>query len=230
MVQTKDFERLMGALHIPNDPQILKKAKYLYFQAKFATLADEYKTVIDEIDSKNFNKAGKVFGELFKKSVKDFKKTGEDLIAYQAFGNGLSGALDVPLPSESVNCYNDKEAKLMMDFFRGFARAITEGKWYKADQTAAEYWEKEGKALLEKVPSKAWNCDMNSSDTKKLEEKIGLDLNSQEFRDKMFEYLTDHNIMFYSYLRTMHYAFEKNDYLHAGSAYAHLLEAVAKSK
>jgi len=229
MVQTKDFESLMDTLRISHDPQILNKAKYLYFQAKFGSLADEFKFIVEEIDSKNFNKAGKTFAELSKRHVKDFKKIGEDVLSYQAFSNGISGTLGLPLPSESIACYSSKDAKSLMDFFRGFSHAVNEGRWYKSEHSAAEYWEKEGKELLEKVSKKAWNCDMNSSDTKQMGEKLGLDLNGQEFRDKMWDYLNDHNIMFYSYLRTMNMAFEKNDYLHAGSAYAHLLEAVAKS-
>jgi len=229
MVQTKDFERLMDSLHISHDPENLKKGKYLYFQAKFGTLADEFKKIVDEIEDGKFNQAGKTYGELLKKSVKDFKKQGEEVLGYQAFSNGISGALGLPLPTESYACYGQKDAKAILDFFRGFSHAVAEGRWYRADHSASDYWEKEGKTLLEKVSSKAWTCDMNSKDTKLIGEKLGIDLNSQEFRDKMWNYLNDHNIMFYSYLRTMNSAFGKNDYLHAGSAYAHLLEAVAKS-
>jgi len=50
MYETKDYERLMDAMHVPNDPKALDKVKHLYSQAKFASLADEYKPVIDEAD------------------------------------------------------------------------------------------------------------------------------------------------------------------------------------
>jgi len=229
MVHSHDFERLTDSLHISHDPETLKNAKYLYYQAKFSNLADDYKSVIDEIDKKDFNKAGKNFADLFKKSIKDFKKQGEDLLAYQAFGNGISGALGVEFPSDSISCYNPKHAKLLMDFFRGISHAVTEGRWYKADQSTADYWKSEGKSLLEQIPDKVWNCDLNSKDSKKISEKIGMDLNSKEFRDKMWDYVNDHNIMFYSYLRSMRSAIHRGDYLHAGASYAHLLEAVAKS-
>jgi len=229
MVQSHDFERLTDALHISHDIGEIKRAKYLYFEAKYASLADDYKGIVEAVDSKDFNKAGKLFGELFRKCVKDYKKQGEDLLAYQAFGNGISGTLGVALPSDSLNCYSSKDAKVLLDFFRGISHAVADGRWYHADKSTLNYWEKEGKALLEKVPSKVWNCDMKSSDSKQISEKVGMDLNSQEFRDKMWTYVNDHNIMFYSYLRTMNSAFEKNDYLHAGATYAHLVEAIVKS-
>jgi len=229
MFNTHDFERLTDSLHICHDPEALKSAKYLYYQANFANLADDYKGIIEEIDNNDFNKAGKLLAVLFKKSVEDFKNQGEDLLAYQAFGNGLSGALGVSLPSDSVGCYNAKNAKLLMDFFRGFSHAVSEGRWYHADHSAVEYWEKEGKALLEQIPNKVWSCDMSSKDSKEISEKIGMDLGSKEFRDKMWDYVNDHNIMFYSYLRSIKMAIDRGDYLHAGASYAHLLEAVAKS-
>jgi len=229
MVETKDFERLTDALHIPHDPEVLMKAKYLYYQAKFDTLAEEYKGVYNEVVNKNFNKAGKVFAEVFKKAASEYNRQGEDLLALQAFGNGLSETLGLPLPAAKVNCYNGKDAKLVMDFFKGLSHAVAEGKWYRADSSASDYWSSEGKSLLEKIDKKVLKCDMNSHDSKNLNEKLGLDLSSKEFREKMCDYTTDHNIMFYSYLRTMNSAFEKNDYLHAAAAYAHLLEAVSKS-
>jgi len=70
---------------------------------------------------------------------------------------------------------------------------------------------------------------MNSKDSKEISEKIGMDLGTKEFRDKMWNYVNDHNIMFYSYLRSIKIAIRRGDYLHAGASYAHLLEAVAKS-
>jgi len=229
MVDSHDFERLSDSLHISHDAETLKRAKYLYYEAKYASLADDYKLIIDELDKKDFAQAGKLFAELFQKSVKDFKKQGEDLLSYEAFSNGLSATLGLELPTEGFKCYNSNQAKILMDFFKGIADAVTEGRWYKADQSTADYWKKQGKDLLSQIPDKVWKCDMNSKDSKQISEKIGMDLNSQEFRDKMWDYVSDHNIMFYSYLKSMNSAFTKGDYLHAGAAYAHLLEAIAKA-
>jgi len=229
MTETKDFQRLADSLDITGDSEALNKAKYLYYEAKFVELAEPFQKIVKEIDDGNFNNAGRSFAELFKNSVKDYKHTGEDLLAHQAFGNGLSGALGVSLPSDSLKCYNAKNAKILMDFFRGMSEAVTEGRWYKADETSSEYWESEGKNLLSKIPKKVWDCDMKSKETKEISEKLGIDIGSQEFRDKMFEYINDHNIMYYSYMRSMKLAIDKGDYLHAGAVYAHLIEAVAKA-
>jgi len=81
---------------------------------------------------------------------------------------------------------------------------------------------------LEQIPDKVWKCDLNSVESKRLAEELGIDLSSKEFMEKMWDYISDHNIMYYGYLRTMKMSFDKHDYLHAGAAYAHLLEAVAK--
>jgi len=229
MAQTKDFERLTDSLDVSKDLEVLKKMSYLYFEAKFAQIADEFRGVIHEIDGKEYNKAGKKYAEMLKKAVKDFSSQGEELIAYQAFSNGVTGTLSLPLPSQNLNCYSSKDAKPIMDFYRGLAHAVAEGKFNKADESAASYWEKEGKTLLEKIPKKVMTCESSSNESKQLSDKLGVDIHSKDFRDKMWNYMKNHNIMFYSYLKTMNAAFGKNDNLHAGSAYAHLLEAVSKS-
>lgn len=229
MFHSHDFDRLADSLHISHDHEVIKKATYLYYQAKYADLADDFGQIVEEIDNKNYNNAGKIYAELFKRSVEDYKKRGEDLLAYQAFGNGLSGTLGAALPSESVDCYKEEHAKLLMDFFRGISDAVTDAKWYRADKAAADYWEQEGRDLLSKIPSKVWRCDMKSKDSKEISEKIGIELGSQQFREKMWDYMSDHNIMFYSYVKYISTELHKGDYVHAGAAYAHLLEAIAKS-
>jgi len=228
MADTNDFERMTHKLGVPNDPEYLKKAKYIYFQAKFADITDDFKVIVDHIDKKEFELAGKDFGHLFKNAMKEYQHHGEDLLAQQAFGNGLSGALGLPYPKDCLKCYNAKNAKLWLDFFRGSADSITEGRWYKADDTAKDYWDKEGKDLLEQIPDKVWKCDLNSVESKRLAEELGIDLSSKEFMEKMWDYISDHNIMYYGYLRSMKVSFDRNDYLHAGAAYGHLLQAVAK--
>jgi len=230
MWATRDWEKLTDALDISKDPEVLHKAKYLIYQAKFPILANDFKEIISELDSKNFKKAGLAWGKVFKRVIQEYKDQGEDLLAYQSFGNGLSGTLGTSLPEESIKCYDSESAKLMMDFFRGVTKKVSEGKWHKAHESTSEFWESEGKELLGKIPKKVWACDMKSKDSKEISEKIGIDLGSKEFMAKMWKYLEEHNILFYGYMRTMHKAIEKGDYLHAGATYTHLLKSVAKNE
>jgi len=228
VVATKDFERVASALDLPRDLEALKNAEFIYYQAKFDILFEQFKTVYHEVEAKNYNQAGINFGNVFKKAAAEYKKQGEDLITFQAFSNGLSEGLSLPLPSQRINCYTSKDAKLAIDFFRGWSRAVAEGTWYKADSSVSEYWEKEGKSLLEKIDKKVIKCDMDSNESKHLNDKLGVDISSKEFRDQMSAFIKDHNIKFYTYLRTMNSAFEKNDYFHGAGAYAQLLSAIAK--
>ena len=228
---TQDITDLLDALNIKKrDPSKFGMALYLNYQAHYDDLYEAYQPLIDNLNAKNFTEAGRVYGDILNYTVTTIRKEGSSLQAFNGFGNGFSIQLDIDEPSDSLDCYDNDTSSVSLNFIYKLSVAVTDGKFYEAPVNTLNFWEKEGKDILSKLPKDVMDCDSQSNDHQLVSNKLGIDIYTEEFGDLMKRYINNHRLSYYGYLKGIRSSFEDHNFIHAGEAYAELISAIASKK
>lgn len=231
VAQTQDLQDLYNKLNITNrDPQVLGIISYIHFQASIGELAVDMPKIISAIDNKDFTEAGELSAVNAEESLGDVNNKGTSLLALKGLWNGVHIGLELPDAASILQCWNNETASVRLEFVYGLAHAVAEGSAKDAAYNTEKWYEEKGKELLGKIPAEAWECWKNSDDTKKESERLKVDITSDEFHEKGKKFVLSHQVPYWKLQKIIKENLEQHNFIHAGSAYASLLEAIAATK
>jgi len=231
IAQTQDFSDLVAALGIKRDPMLDNIGNWLYYQADYSHMLDDYYSqVLQSLDAKNFTAAGDAYGVGMKQVVDAVKEQGFYYLAHAGLSNGFALGLDIDLPNDSLTVWNDTTAAYDLGFMIEATRAVAEGKWWESYENLVKFWEEKGEDILGHIPLSVWECLEGSDDNKKVTEKLGVDVMSKEFEDLALAWIKKHPWKYHAHAKLMLKSFEQLNVLHAGNLHAALVSEIAKSK
>jgi len=228
---TEDFSKLLNALDAKErNPELFMLAKYIYYQANFGSLAEALPKITSALDGKDFSKAGDLAGGLINTTVSELKSRGLALEALNALWNGVHIGLGLPDAKSVWSCWNNDTATVRLEFIYGMAAAVANGKQNDAAHNTEKWYEETGKDLVNKIPDDAWKCWSESEDTKSDSQKLGVDITSNQFYERVDKFVHGHQAAYWQLQKAIKISLEQHNFLHAGSAYAHLLQAAVAAK
>lgn len=231
IAMTQDFTDLLDALDIKQrNPRDFMIAKYVYYQAEYPDLVENFLPVIDGLDSKNYTAAGKAYANVIAKLVNSVKKQGLNFLAYEGFQNGIAVRLDIENPSDILECWDNENAGYYLEFLYRLSQYVTEGKWQDAPYNANKFWYETGRELMKKIPKEVGECVQKSEDNGLIRKTLGIDVESKEFLDLMLKYIGENRIHFFWMMKGLRHSFDHFNVNHAGYVWGHFLEQIAKSK
>jgi len=230
IVQTQDLSDLLDALGVKRDPFLANVGNYLYYQAHFAKMYDDFHQVLDHLNAKDYKSAGEAYAVQTKNTVDTIVGEGLYYLGHTGFANGFALGLDIDLPSDSLTVWNDTTAMYDLELMVDGARTVAEGKWWESYNNLERWWERKGKEIFEKIPGSVWECLEGSEDNKKITKKLGMNILTEEFGNAMLVYVQKHPLKYHCHAKMLVKAFDEFNLLHAGSLHAHLVKDVVKSK
>jgi len=226
---TDDFSRLLDALGIQHkDPESLAIFDYIFYQARYNSLLQEFVPVIQGLDVNDNKEAAIAISRTLSNMVSSFKEEGVYSIANQAFGNGLAMSLDIDDPNDSLECWDDESSAHYLDFFYRLAEVISEGGWRDAPINTHYFWKEEGEEIFKRIPSTVWDCVIASYDSRNLANALGIDIYTAEFREMMEKWITKNRLSYFMILKGIKTSFENKNLHHAGSLWGDFLDKVSK--
>jgi len=230
IVESQDFSDLLEALGVERDPILTEISGWLYYQADFPKLLEDYKPIIQNLDNKNWSAAGAAYGDVMKDNVDAVKNQGVHYLSEAGLLNGFSLGLDIDLPNDTLTVWNDTTAAYDLDFAYEAARAVADGHWWDSWRNLVKFWEEKGEDILGHIPMSVWECIQGSEDNKKITEKLGVDVMSKEFEDLAVAWIKKHQWKYHAHAKLVKYNLEQLHFIHAGVLKAHLVKEIAKSK
>lgn len=228
---TQDLTDLLDALNITKrDPERFGMALYLIYQAHYDDLFAAYQPMIDNLNAKNFTEAGKTYGDVLNYTVKTIRKEGTSFEAFNGFGNGFAIQLDLEEPSDSLECYDNDTSSVGIEFLYKLSVAVTDGKIFESPVNALNFYENEGKKILDSLPESVMDCDASSNDHQSIVQKLGIEIYSDDFTNLLKTYINNNRLSFYGYMKGLRNNFEEHNFVHAGQVYAHLISSIASKK
>jgi hypothetical protein len=229
--KTQDVTKLFDQLGIQDkDPESISRLFYIYYQARYETLLESFKPLIEDLESKRYSDAGYKYGKILSAAAGALSKEGSSYLALYALKSGIISGLDLDCPVDCIKCYNNETAETGIRFFKELVKAIVEGGWKDIETTGEKFWENKGRTIFGQFPESVFRCDMESEVTKKLNEKTGVVFGSEEFITLLRKYAREHNYTFYSYAKIMQHLLDNDDYILAGKTCGHFLESVGSNK
>jgi len=228
---TQDFTNLLNAVNLKErNPHEFGIYTYIFYQAHYRDLFEGFKPVLENFNTESINAAGNAFGALIHDTVAAIKEEGFGHIIFTAFGNGGAIALDIDEPDDSLQCYDNAAATLLMEFIYKMSAAVANGDWREGALNAIKFIDSEGKDLISKIPKEDFDCTVQSQDTQEFSRAIGIDMTSTEFHDRLVRYIYDNRLQYYSFSKSLKTAFDNGNLHHAGSIYYNFLKKVAAWK
>lgn len=213
---TQDFTNLLDAVNLKaRNPHDFAIYTYFYYQAHYRDLYEGFKPILQNFDSENMNVAGNAFGAVIHDTVAAIKEEGLGHIAFAAFGNGGAIALDIDEPNDSLQCYDNDAATLLMEFIYKMSAAVANGDWKEGALNAIKFIEEEGKDLISKIPKEDYQCSMQSQDTQEFSRAVGMNITSMEFHDRLMRFIFDNRLQYYTFSKRMKAAFDQGNLHHA---------------
>jgi hypothetical protein len=229
VIETQDFSDLLEALGVERDPILTNVAGWLYYQADFPKLLEDYKPVIQNLDAKNFTAAGAAYGDIMKDNVDAVKDQGVHYLSLTGMNNGFALGLEIDLPNDSLKVWNDTTAAWDLAFLFGASRAVAAGKWWESYENLVKYWNEKGEDILGNIPMEVWEDLQGSDDNKKVTEKLGVDIMTKEFEDKMLAWIKKHPLKYHILSKLLQKNFDQLHFIHIGLLQACLVKEIAKS-
>jgi len=227
---TQDFTDLLDALGIKErNPKQFMLTKYIYYQAEYTDLVEDFQPVVDGLDNKDHRAAGEAYANVIDNLVHDVKKKGLSWLAKEAWENGLAVKLDLDNPSDILDCFDNNSSGIYLEFMYKWAEYVTDGSWRDAPYSTDRFWEQTGRDLMKKI-SKEIKCSSNSTDRQKLADKIGLNVESKDFVNAMMKYVNENRFHFHMMMKGLKHSLDHYNLNHAGYVYGHFLEQIAKKK
>jgi len=228
---TQDFTDILDALDIKErNPKDFLITKYVYYQAEYPNLVEDFRPVIDGLDNKNHSAAGEAYANVIGNLVTAVKKQGLNFLAFEGLQNGIAVKLGVNNPGDILECFNNEYAGYYLEFLYRLSVVVSEGNWKDAFYSVNKFWYEEGKDLIKKIPKEVGECAENSTDNAEITEKLGIDVASEEFLDLMLKYIGENRLHFFWMMKGLRHSFDHFNLNHAGYLYGHFLERIAKSK
>jgi hypothetical protein len=141
--------------------------------------------------------------------------------------NGIAMALDAHNPNDSLKCHGNKTASAILEFIFKLSKEVSKGKIKDAPLNTEEFWRKTGKDLISQISSDVWKCEQKSKDNEELIKKLGIDIFSSKFIDKIRKYMHDNRLSYYLHMKSLHAAFKEKSAIHAGNVFGHLLKSIS---
>ena len=229
MAETQDFSDLLEALGVERDPILGHIAEWLYYQADFPKLLEDNKPVIQNLDAKNFSAAGAAYGDIMQDNVDAVKNQGVHYLSHVGMNNGFALGLEIDLPNDTLSVWNDTTAARDLAFLFGASRAVAAGKWWESYENLVKYWNEKGEEVLGNIPMEVWEDLQASEDNKKVTEKLGVDIMTKEFEDKMLKWIKKHPLKYHIHAKLMQKNFDQLHFIHIGVLQACLVKEIAKS-
>jgi len=231
IAMTQDFTDLLDALDIKQrNPRDFMLAKYVYYQAKYPDLVEDFRPVIDGLDNKNHSAAGEAYANVVGNLVHAVKKQGLNYLAWEGFQNGIAVKLDLENPSDILECFDNESAGYWLEFLYKLSEAVSEGNWKDAFYDANKFWYETGRDLMKKIPKETCECVKKSKDNEAITKKLGIDVESREFLDLMLKWIGENRLHFHFMMKGLKHSFDHFNLNHAGYVYGHFLERIAESK
>lgn len=231
IASTEDFTKLLEALGAKErNPELFLLAKYIYYQANFGKLDQSLPKVTAALDNKDFKTAGDVAADIVNTTATELKTRGLALEALNGVWNGVHIALGLPDAESVWSCWNNDTATIRLEFIYGMAAAVANGDKNDAAHNTEQWYEETGKDLVNKIPDDAWKCWAKSDDTKSESDKLGVDITSQDFYEKVSKFVHGNQAAYWHLQNAIKVNLEQHNFIHAGSAYGHLLQAAVKTK
>jgi len=230
IIESQDFSDLLKAAGVERDPILTEISGWLYYQAYFPKFLEEYKPVIQNLDSKNFSAAGAAYGDIFQDNVDAVKNQGVHYLSHIGVQNGFALGLDVDLPNDSLTVWNDTTAAYDLEFAYEAAKAVADGHWCESFDNLVKFWKEKGEDILGHIPLSVWECLQGSDDNKKVTEKLGVDVMSKDFEELAAKWIKKHPLKYHAHAKLVKKNFEQLHFLHVGVLKAHLVKEIAKSK
>lgn len=227
---TEDLTKLLAALGTTErNPELWLLAKYIYYQANFGPLSESLPTVTSALDSKDFKTAGDAIANIINTTSSEIKTRGLALEALNGLWNGVHIGLELPDPQNVWSCWNNDTATVRLEFIYGMAAAVANGKQNDAAHNTEKWYQETGNELAKKIPDDAWKCWQQSDDTKAESAKLGVDITSDTFYERVSKFVHGHQAAYWHLQNAIKVSMEQHNFNHAGSAYAHLLQAAVKT-
>jgi len=230
IIESQDFSNLLKAAGVERDPILTEISGWLYYQAYFPKFLEEYKPVIQNLDSKNFTAAGAAYGDIFQDNVDAVKNQGVHYLSHVGVQNGFALGLDIDLPNDSLTVWNDTTAAYDLEFAYEAAKAVADGHWCESFDNLVKFWKEKGEDILGHIPLSVWECLQGSDDNKKVTAKLGVDVMSKEFEELAAKWIKRHPWKYHAHAKLVKKNFEQLHFLHVGVLKAHLVKEIAKSK
>jgi len=230
IVATQDFSNLVEALDIKRDPLLDDIAQWLYFQADFEDLLDDYKPVIKNLEAKNFSAAGAAYGDVLNNTVKAVKSKGFYWLGHKGVSNGFSFGLDIDLPNDTLSIWNDTTSAYDLEFMWEAAKAVVDGHWWDSWRNLVKFWEEKGKDIIAKIPDSVWEALQASEDNKKVTKKLGIDVMTKEFGEKAAHWIKKNQWKYHGFAKDVLRNLEHLNTIHVGALQAALVREVARHR
>jgi len=228
-VGTDDFTRLLDALGIKDrHPENLAIYDYIYYQARYNALLQEFIPVVKSLDNNDNKKAAIAVSRVLSDMVSNYKKEGVYFIANQAFGNGIAMSLDIDDPNDSLKCWDNESSAHYLDFFYKLAEAVSEGGWRDSPINTHYFWKEQGEEIFKRIPSTVWDCVLASYDSRNLANALGIDIYTAEFREMMEKWITKNRLSYFMTLKGIKTSFESKNLNRAGNLVGDFLDKVSK--
>jgi len=230
IIESQDFSDLLEALGVERDPILTEISDWLYYQADFPKLLEDFKPIIQNLDAKNWTAAGAAYGDVMKDNVDAVKNQGVHYLSHVGVQNGFSLGLDIDLPKDSLTVWNDTTAAYDLEFVYEAARAVADGHWWDSFDNLVKFWKEKGEDILGHIPMSVWECLEGSDDNKKITEKLGVNVISKEFEDLAGHWIKKHQWKYHVHAKLVKDNFEQLHFIHVGVLQADLVKKIAKSK
>jgi len=231
VIKTRDWDDLLNALEVEErDPQILALVNYIYYQARYSALLNDFVPLIIGLENKNHRKAGIAYSRLISNMVETVKYRGLHFIANQAFSNGFAVRLHLPTPGDSVRCFDNESAAAYLEFFLKLSEEISNGKWKESPINTHFFWRDYGKKIMEKIPKEDWGCVVGSHDYEVFYDRFGIRMYDREFLDLLLKYVNNNRLHYWMMMKSMKESFDNYNLGHAGSVWGHLIKRIIRSR
>jgi len=228
IAQTQDLQDLMKALggSYASD-EAVALAKYIYYQANFGKLASSVPQVVAAVHNNDYAGAGDLAADIVNSTVNEIRTQGLALLAVDGLQNGIHITLGLPDAQSVFSCWNNDTANTRLEFLYGLSVAVTNGDKEDAAANTEAFYEHAGKDLINKIPAETWKCWGESDDVKLENDKLMIDITGDGFHQRVAKFVSDHQCAYWHIQKTIRSSLEQHNFHHAGTAYAHLMQAAA---
>jgi len=230
VIESDDYDELLDAMGVEErDSKKLMIYKYIYYQAEYEDLLEDFTSVVENLEDQDHKAAGIAYYRLLKRTVNNIKKLGVFFLANQGFGNGFSLRFGLSDPRDSLKCWNDSSSETFLKFLCGLSSAVVNGSWYESPVNARIWWDTWGSEIWDAIPDKVWSCLGDSKDYEMMIGKIGKDIFDDNFGELLLRYINNHRLNFFLTMKGIRHSFDKFNVNHAGFVFGHLIQRIART-
>jgi len=225
---TQDFDNLLKELGIhQKDPELFANANFLYSQAYFVKLLDNFEPMMENFEAKDYYPAGKAYGKLINDLVNSIKNEGLGYLAIKGFSNGFDTLGEV---KDSENLLSESSIYLggvAMELLKELTNVISEGESEQAYENNVNFWKGKGKEILEQIPSFVWRLGLVEG--KDLTEVVGNHILNWIYDEKRMKYIQEHQMNYYTRMKLIGDNLNHLHVIQAGYLYADFIKGIDTS-